>query len=129
MAIARKGSVKRKATGSRRKSAARAADSGGRGRTGTAALKSAVEAGLPGWELDESVSDQDAEDNAVPTDQEPSLSYLKRKFLGEQSASDSDEDLLDDQDDRTPVRVKPKRGGRSKTADVTPDGKVTIVQG
>jgi hypothetical protein len=102
-----------------------------RSRRRTPRLSAIVEKALPGWELAETAAQQPsgAEDNKMSIDQEPSISYLKRKFLGEDVSDSSEEALFEEQDSRKPVRVKPKRGGQAKTADVTPDGHVTIVQG
>jgi hypothetical protein len=95
-------------------------------------LAAKVAQALPDWELCEPAPHSEeavAEDQDMGADVEqgPSIEELKRKFLGEDAADSGPEEFATD--DRKPVRIRPKKGGAAKTADVSPDGKVTIVQG
>lgn len=69
------------------------------------------------------------EDEFVKVDQAPSIADLKRKFLRGDDAQDDADSPFETDDGRVPVRIRPEEGGDAKTADVGPDGKVTIVQG
>ena len=85
---------------------------------------------LPGWKIDEKFSQKaDVEDSDMKIDEGPSIADLKRKFLRSDDAQDSAEDAFDADDGRVSVRIRPEVGGDAKTADVGPDGNVTIVQG
>ena len=120
------------APGRARKSARRKSPSRRAADAARKKLDGAVAKELPGWEIvpDEPARKANAaedQDMANSTEQVPSIADLKRKFLGEDAADDTDNAF--ETDDRKPVRIRPKKGGASKTADVGPDGKVTIVQG
>ena len=84
---------------------------------------------FPGWKIVETPAQQagSMEDEFVKIDQGPSIADLKRKFLPDDVQDDADP--FDADDGRLPVRIRPEQGGDAKTADIGPDGKITIVQG
>jgi hypothetical protein len=91
-------------------------------------LGALVAKALPGWKIvDTSANAGGVEDAFVRIERGPSIADLRRKFLHEDGAEDAD--IFDSEDGRMSVRIRPEQGGDAKTADVGPDGKVTIVQG
>lgn len=82
----------------------------------------------PGWKLapEPKHGTRLVETFAMKTDSAPSLQLLREKFLGDQDAAPVSLGKVDDKV-RT-VRIQPRKGGASKTADVR-NGKITIVQG
>jgi len=67
----------------------------------------------------------------MKADAGPSIARLAKKFLGEDAAdseSDAADTFADVDESRKTVKVRPAKGGASKTADFK-DGKIEIVQG
>ena len=91
-----------------------------------------VERNMPGWRLaepEEEVAgplDEDAE-NAMKTDEGPSIAKLRRKF-GMADNKDEGPAFAPVDDSVETVRVAPKSGGPAKTADIK-GGKIKVVQG
>ena len=94
-------------------------------------LAAVVSKAMPGWRIVETPAQKagKVEDGFVKIDQGPSIADLKRKFLRGDDAQDDAGNPFEADDGRIPVRIRPDTGGDAKTADIGPDGKVTIVQG
>ena len=99
------------------------------------AIAQAIAKDLPGFKLaEQSPVAHDAASAALEAEcaeHGPSIQQLRRKFLGD-SADSTESAAPDDygafESNRVSVRVEPKKGGPTKTADIK-GGKVKIVQG
>jgi len=83
---------------------------------------------MPKWKLAPSAPLVEAAGvGEMKTDGGPSLKSLRMKFFGQQDST-AGVMLADVDTSVKTVRIKPKSGGATKTADIR-NGKVTIVQG
>jgi hypothetical protein len=98
------------------------------------AVRKVLRSEMPDWLLvgDDERSEADPKDNLkMKIDKTPSIADLRRKYFGggdvDGGAADSGPKYKMAKNVQT-VRIKPRRGGPAKTADIK-NGKVTIVQG
>jgi hypothetical protein len=93
-----------------------------------------VEREMPGWRVvnvRQTARIPIADSGTMKSQKGPSIAQLKRKFLGDgarDAAGDQDAGFAPVNDKVKTVRIEPKAGGPSKTADIR-KGKINIVQG
>jgi len=93
-----------------------------------------IQTKLPGYRLARAVPAPAAdEDRDMKIDNGPSIAALRQKFLqpedGQDAADAGQPDFAEPDSTSISVRVEPDDGGPAKTADVSENGEVKIVQG
>jgi hypothetical protein len=89
---------------------------------------------MPGWRLAAPVDEPNFTADEVrdmKVDSGPSIAALRQKFLdsSQDAVRSAEVEFAPIDSTRETVRIEPERGGQAKTADVSDDGEIKIVQG